>query len=178
MQLTENFSLAEFEESDTALRLGINNQVPAALIEDVRKTAHLGEDIRAALAEGAGKEVPITVSSGYRCEALERVICHKDFIRWCNRRAMNSADEHSWQAYFKTKGHPKGRSMDFKAPRFGTPYQIVKYLMGRPEVMAHVDQLIMEGAWVHVGWSENPRHTVKTATFAADGTPSYSTGLV
>lgn len=176
MQLTEHFSLAELIESDTATRLGIDNTPSQEVIENLRQTAELGELIRAALNENQPREVSIVVTSCHRCEALEREITRKDYARWCERRSVKQ-DEVSWRAYFKTKAHPKGRSLDFKAPRFGTPYQIVKFISSHPEIMARIDQIIMEGAWVHVAWSDNPRHEVKTATFDAEGHPTYTKGL-
>lgn len=176
MQLTPHFSLSELTESDTATRLGIRNLPPLEIIDDLRKTAELAEDIRAALNEGHSREVFMVVNSGYRCEALEREVTRKDYAKWCERHSVMQ-DEASWRMYFKNKAHPKGRSLDFKAPRFGTPYQIVKFISSRPELMARIDQIIMEGTWVHVAWSDTPRHEVKTATFDAEGHPTYTKGL-
>lgn len=176
-QLTEHFTLAELIESDTATRLGIDNTPLPDIVENLRKTAELGELIRATLNDGATQEIYLTINSGYRCEALEKIITRKDFEAWCARRGYAANDYGVWGMYFRNKGHPKGTAIDFKAPRFGTPYQIVKRIAARPEVMEHIDQIIMEGTWVHVAWSDNPRHEVKTATFDANGTPSYKKGL-
>jgi hypothetical protein len=176
MQLTEHFSLAELCASDTALRLGIDNAPPAELIDDLRETAELGELIRAALNEGQSREVFVVVTSGYRCEALERVLCAKDFARWCERRQV-VADEAAWKLYFKNKSHPKGRSLDIKAPRFGTPRQIAEFLVTRHGIMEKLDQLIEEGDWLHCAWSDSPRGEVKTARFDANGHPTYTKGL-
>lgn len=176
MQLTEHFSLSELVESDTALRLGIDNTPPAELIDNLRKTAELGELIRSALNEGRTREVYVIVTSGYRCEALEHVLCQKDFEHWCDRRQLIKDDD-AWRLYFKNKSHPAGRTIDLKAPRFGTPRQIAEFLMKRPEIMAHIDQMIEEGDWLHVSWSNSPRGEVKTARFDANGYPNYTKGL-
>lgn len=182
MNLSEHFTLAEMTRSDTAVRLGIDNTAPDRVVENLKRTAALGESIRAILAEEAGQEIPIIVTSGYRCEALERIWCQKDYVGWCDRR-MLPINDNTWHAYFATKAHPDGRAMDFHADKFGDPYHIVHILMRHQELMAEVDQLILEGVtvttegWVHVNWSAAPRHMIRTAMFEADGTPHYVNGL-
>ena len=81
MQLTEHFSLAELTDSDTAVRLGIDNTPPDTLMDNLRRTAEMGEVIRGILCEVARKEIIVTINSGYRCEALERAICWKDLSK-------------------------------------------------------------------------------------------------
>lgn len=176
MQLSEHFSLAELIESDTATRIGIDNTPPVDVVGNLLHTAELGELIRAALNENQPQEIFVTVTSGYRCEALERVLCQKDFERWCGRRQL-VADDAAWRMYFKSKAHPKGCSIDFKAPRFGSPRKIAEFLVTRPEIMARLDQLIEEGDWLHASWSDNPRGEVKTARFDSNGHPTYTKGL-
>ena len=63
------FTLKEFVESNTAARLGINNN-PS---EDVKKNIELlVEKILDPLREKFGK--PIIVTSGYRCKELNKVV--------------------------------------------------------------------------------------------------------
>lgn len=176
MQLTEHFSFEELSESDTATRLGIDNTPPENVVDNLLKTAALAESIRAALTEEAMRTVFVVVTSGYRCEALERVLTKGDFAEWCSKRDIQP-DDVAWRIYFRDKAHPKGKSLDFKAPRFGTPYQIVKFIASRPDLMAQIDKIIMEGDWVHVCWSDVPRHEVMTASFDATGKPTYKKGL-
>lgn len=176
MKLTKHFTLEEMVESDTALRLGIDNTPLPWVIDNLRKTASLGEMIREELSQQAGCDVPLLVLSGHRCEALEKIICAKDFAAWCKRRNADPRDPVVWSTYFLRKTHPQGRSIDFKAPTFGTPYQIVKFI-GTTEVMGHIDQIIMEGTWVHVAWSETPRHEILTATFDVNGVATYMKGV-
>ena len=179
MQLTPHFSLSEFTDSDTATRLGIDNTPGRDEIVNLRRNAGVMEAIRAALNEDAPKDVGdvyVTVTSGHRCEALEKVLCDKDYRGWCAKRGK-LRDPNSWAEYFARKAHPQGNGTDFKAPRFGTPYEIVKAISKRPEIMKRIDQIIMEGTWVHVGLSDNPRHQVVTATFDQNGKASYKMGL-
>lgn len=179
MQLTEHFTLAELTESETAVRLGIDNTPPDDVIENLKRTAELGESIRAILSEHAKRDVYIKVLYGYRCEALERVLCDKDYRSWCSRHILGDDDGLCWKQYFSKKGHPQGRCMDFHAPLAGNPYHIVHLLCGKPEIMAQVDQIILEGVtvrnegWIHVGWREIPRHQIMTAIFDKDGVPHY-----
>lgn len=69
MQITEHFTVEEFERSSTADRLGIANRVPAALLPNLRT---LCEVVLEPLRAFAGK--PIVISSGYRCPALNRAV--------------------------------------------------------------------------------------------------------
>ena len=174
MQLTQHFKLSEFTESDTALRLGIDNEPNNEVVGQLIRLAAVMEMVHTAF----NYAVPgtfISVSSGYRCEKLERVITQKDYAAWCLRHNYQENDE-SWARYFENKAHPKGHGCDWRAPKFGAPREIVKFISAKPEIMQHIDQIIMEGTWVHIGISDNPRHMVMSASFK-DGTPTYSNGV-
>lgn len=67
-QLTQNFTLAEFERSDTARAQGIDNSVPKALLPNVQRLAEFLQELRDAL----GKR--IIISSGYRGDTLNRMV--------------------------------------------------------------------------------------------------------
>ena len=164
--LTDHFSLAEITNSNTALRLGIDNSLPSTLLGAARSTAQSLERVRTLLG------VPIRISSGYRCEALERVLCSKDYISWCAKR-KTAADEASWAKYFAAKAHPKARAIDFTAPSFGSPLQIVKKLQASN---LSFGQLLMEGTWVHISF-DGDRRDVQTVTFDQTGTPIYTQGV-
>lgn len=131
MRLTEHFALAEFERSARAEELGIDNSVPAALLEAVTGTAVMLERIRAALGRIVGRDVPLSLTSGYRCAEVNRAVGSKP-----------SSD------------HIKGCAADFVAPSFGTPYQVALALAPQVRVLG-IGQLIYErnsrgGVWVHV----------------------------
>ena len=68
-QITEHFTVEEFERSSTADRLGIDNRVPEALLPNLKT---LCEVVLEPLRAFAGK--PIVISSGYRCPALNRAV--------------------------------------------------------------------------------------------------------
>lgn len=126
-----NFSLDEFCASDTATRLRIDNGLPEDLEPSAWATLAMLERIRAHLSKKAGKDVPITILSGYRCERLNAAV-----------NGSASSD------------HVKACAADIRAPAFGRPIDVAR------ELSAHVDalgigQLINEfpdgnKGWVHV----------------------------
>ena len=127
IQLSPHFTLEEFERSDTATRLGIDNTVPDELVPEAILTAEMAERIRAHLSALAGREIPMRISSGYRCIALNR--------------ALKSSDNGD---------HPKMAALDFSAPAFGSPLTICKALAPAVDQLG-IGQLIHEfGQWVHV----------------------------
>jgi hypothetical protein len=97
MKLSDNFYLAEFTQSDTALRLGIKNIPSPNIMGNLKKLADGLEQVRALLGH------PITVSSGYRSPTLNRAIGGSE----------NSA-------------HCLGYAADIKCWKFGTPDEIVR----------------------------------------------------
>lgn len=63
------FSFQEFERSDTAYRHGIDNTLPDSLKGNV---AALVDRVLDPLREAWGK--PVTVTSGYRCPELNKIV--------------------------------------------------------------------------------------------------------
>jgi hypothetical protein len=145
LQLSEHFRLSEFLRSETAARLGIDNTPSEEIVEALRRNAANMEGVRIVLG------VPIHISSGYRCLALNRALKSKD-----------------------TSAHVDGRATDFDAPAFGSPLAVCRQIEDSP---IHFDQLIYEHTWAHIAWArygEMPRRQV--LTLMKDG--SYSHGLV
>lgn len=99
MQLSDNFTLEEATFSDTAVRLGINNQPSPEQLENMKITAQGMETIRKLL----GK--PIRVNSWLRLPALNQAI----------GGALKSS-------------HMDGWAVDFTCPAFGDPYTVAKAL--------------------------------------------------
>jgi zinc D-Ala-D-Ala carboxypeptidase len=121
-----HFTLAEFSASDTATRLQIDNALPEHLLPNAESTLLMMERIRAQLCQLAGRDVPIRISSGYRCLALN----------W----ALKSAS---------TSDHVSACAVDWTAPAFGSPYEICLVLL-RHQAALGIGQLIHEyGRWVH-----------------------------
>lgn len=126
MYLSPHFTLDEFTASQTAARLGIDNDLPLDLVPTAKRTCTGLELVRGIL--GA----PILISSGYRCQELNKAIGGS-----------------------KVSQHMLAEAVDFTCPGFGTPDDIVKTLIARK---VPFDQLIIEfGRWVHISFSDNPR---------------------
>lgn len=142
--MTTHFTLAELIASDTAERLGIDNTPPQPVLKHLEVLANGLEQVRRLLGDN-----PMWVSSGYRCEELNRII----------RGSQTSAHMAGWAA-------------DFVCPAFGTPLEIVNTLEAS---QLGFDQLIQEGKWVHISFDPRRRREVLTAHFGPNGT-QYSRG--
>lgn len=127
-----HFTLAEFVASDTAKARGIDNTLPEDLEPAAWSTLALLEKIRAELSHLASRDVPISISSGYRCIEL-------------NAAVGSSAGS----------DHVRGCAADITAPTFGTPLEICRALAPLVSTLG-IGQLIYERprgvakAWVHV----------------------------
>ena len=164
-----NFSIRELCESDTAQRMGIDNSTPPpGVLQNLYLTQVGMERVRSLLGDH-----PIQVTSGFRCEALEKVLTAKDYASWCSRRGLTK-DDASWKQYFAGKAHPKGYAVDFKCPGFGRPLDIVR-LLAKSDLK--FDQCIEEGTWAHISFDPKGRKQVLSANFGADGTPTYTAGV-
>ena len=167
MKLTPHFTLEEFIESDTALRLGIDNRPPAPVVDNLKVTAVGMEQIREVLG------FPVFISSGFRCEELEKVLCWRDYLGWCRRHGKDS--EFAWPEYFARKGHPKGWCADWTCRGYGTPRRCI---LAVRQAGVLVDQLIEEGTWAHASFDPRLRGEVLTARFNENGEPTYTQGVV
>lgn len=147
MQLTNHFTLQELTHSDTAVRMGIDNTPPTAVHSNLVDTAQMLERIRDFLSERAGRPVPIHISSGYRCQALNR--------------SLKSSD---------TSDHVKGLAVDWTAPSFGTPVDVCRALAPVVDELG-IGQLIHEyGRWVHTGVPMQARGVNRVLTISSAGT--------
>jgi len=124
-QLTEHFSLEEFTFTE---HRNIDNTLPRDLVPNAIATCQMLERIRAALGQAKGREIPMYLTSGYRCLTLNR--------------SVGSAD---------TSDHVRGFAGDWHAPDFGTPYEVAMFLKDHVDQL-NIGQLIHEfGRWVHCG---------------------------
>lgn len=134
IQLSDHFWLSEFTVSQRATRLGINNQPPKVILDNLIHSASQMEIVRTLLGNH-----PITPSSVYRSPEL-------------NEKTPGSSS---------TSAHMTGFAVDFACPRFGTPRDIYEYLSMCDEIS--FDQLILEfDAWVHISFDSQNRNEVFT----------------
>lgn len=117
----------DWDEANTTQHRDIDNSIPVELYGVIKNTAANADKVRELL--GA----PMIVSSWYRCPLLNTAVGSNN----------------------NTSEHPLGRAIDFKAPRFGTPLQIVKKLVNEGAMIGW-NQLILEHDWVHISFPVPP----------------------
>lgn len=143
-QLTPHFTLEEFTATE---HRNFDNSLPRDLVANASSTCQMLERIRTALSQAKGVEVPMYLSSGYRCLLLNR--------------SVGSAD---------TSDHLKALAGDWTAPSFGTPYDVAQFLKDHV-VQLNIGQLIHEfGRWVHCGVSVPANPINRVITIDGQGT--------
>lgn len=152
MNLTPHFTIEELTASQTASREGIDNDPPLRVVAALKRTALGLERVRVLLNAHA-----IHVNSGFRSEALERVVARSGFIAYCRKHGIY-ADEMAWRGYFPSKQHPTGEAVDFTSPTFGTPARIMRLLVDSDFdfdqcILEMVDPVTGLGGWVHISFA-------------------------
>lgn len=142
-KLSAHFTLGEFLASQTAARYNIDNTPTPEVLENLKKTAALLEEVRTLL---GGK--PLFISSGYRSPDLNHAI----------GGVANSA-------------HTFGQAADFTCPEFGTVRDVCDAIINTTNIS--FDQVIREfdaggHGWCHIAWRDNPRR--QALTIDAGGT--------
>ena len=145
--ITPNFRLSEFLDSETAVRLDLDNTPTPDVLANLRNVLIPGMQ---AVRNILGK--PIFITSGYRSPAVNRAV----------RGAANSQ-------------HVTGHAADFKCPAFGPPIDVAAELVRHMDKLKF-DQLIQEGQWVHISFAPRPRNQVLTAHFEGGGV-RYTQGV-
>ena len=124
MNLSPHFTLAELQASNKAAQLGLDNTPPQELVPRLIRLAEMLERVRSTLG------VPITITSGYRGQQLNRAV-----------GGVTSSD------------HTQGHAADIVAPGFGSPHAVATALAPLVSTLG-IGQLILEGVkgkqWVHL----------------------------
>lgn len=134
MKITKNFTLEELLRSATASRLGIPNTPSLSVTHNlILLCNHILQPLRNAY----GK--PIIVNSGYRSPELNKAI----------GGAKNSQ-------------HMRGQAADIKGSGGTIPQENRHLFELIQKLNLPFDQLIDEKnySWIHVSFSDNPRHQV------------------
>jgi len=154
MKLSAHFDIDEFTCSDTAARMCINNDLPIELLAEAKKTADMMEAIRAYLSDRLGKPCPIIITSAYRCPQLNK--------------AIGSSE---------TSDHIKMMACDFKAPAFGSPYDICREIAPAMSMLG-IGQIIYEfESWIHVSTRIPDKVINRIITINKDGTHAGIVGV-
>lgn len=127
-QLSANFGL---EELCATQHREFVNIPPPEVVETLRSTAAQMEAVRKLLGDRV-----ISVSSGYRCRALNR--------------AVGGA---------ATSAHLSGHAVDFNCYGYGDPLAVCRALAASDMPF---DQVIQEGSWVQVSFDPRLRRQVLT----------------
>jgi hypothetical protein len=138
-RLTAHFAL---EELACTQHREFDNTPPPEVVATLRNTAAQMEAVRRLLGDR-----PISVSSGYRCRALNRAV-----------------------GGVRTSAHLSGHAVDFNCYGFGDPLAVCRAVAASD---LPFDQLIEEGSWVHISF--DPRMRRQVLTRRRDG--SYGRGL-
>ncbi len=97
------------------------------------------------------RDLPIKVHSCYRSPAV-------------NKEVGGSS----------ASAHMDGDAIDFSCPTFGTPQACAKAII---DSGIKFDQIIYEGAWVHISFAEAMRSNVLTAHFLPGQRTTYTEGI-
>jgi hypothetical protein len=131
MKLSSNFHIEEFEASETAARLGLDNSIPASLVPNATRAAMLLEQVRIVLGG-----LPITVTSGYRSPVV-------------NKAVGGAAGSQ----------HLKALAADFICPKFGSPKKIAEAIMAAN--LNYDQLILEFGRWVHISVAEEGKQPRK-----------------
>ena len=149
MQLSKHFSLKEMTKSMTAQRRGIDNTPGAGEIKCLGDLCwKVLEPLRAHF------DKPVTITSGYRSEALCEAIGSK-----------------------KTSQHAKGQAVDleiFGVPNIQTAYWLQNNVDFDQLIMEYYDKDDPTGGWVHISYHESDSNRKQVLT--VDG-KKYTEGL-
>ena len=125
MRLSKNFTLEEFERSDTAKRLKIDNHVPQFAVPRLRT---LCEKVLQPVRDHFG--VPIIITSGYRCPDLNDAV----------KGATSSQ-------------HMKGEAADFKIRTQNIQlYDIYLWMVDNLQFDQLIWEVRPNSRWIHVSY--------------------------
>jgi hypothetical protein len=147
-QLSANFWLREFTESDHAARMGIKIVAPAEVILNLQHLCvQVLQPLRDEVKRVYHREYPFSVTSGYRPP-------------WLNTLVKGS----------KHSAHLWGGGADTKVPGISV-YDFSKFVEGYVHILP-IDQVIYEyGEWTHIAIApdgKEPRRQVLTAVYDHD----------
>lgn len=144
MKLSENFTLEEMLQSQTAVRLVVKEQFEPshAVIENLKKLCvNVLEPLRILL------KMPINITSGYRCKRLNKLIGGAN-----------------------TSQHIQGKAVDFKV--HGYDIEMLFDLISSSGIK--FDQVIQEfDSWIHISFSDGENRNEKLMAIKKGGKTQY-----
>jgi zinc D-Ala-D-Ala carboxypeptidase len=145
MKISKDLTLAEVSKSNTAIKLGIDNEPKG---EHLNNMIHTANAIFQPMREHFGK--PIFVSSGYRSPELNKAIGGAATSQHCKGEALD---------------------LDNDAVEYPTNKDIFNYIKNHLDF----DQLIWEfdGAWVHVSYNKDKNRKQVLRALKVNGKTIY-----
>ena len=134
MKLTENFSLKEMTQSQTALKNNIDNEPNAEQIENLKQ---LCQTILQPIREDF--QLPIKITSGFRSPQLCEILGSKSTSQHCANECA---------------------AADFEIPGVDNKKvfkHIIENLPFDQIILEYYDDSDINSGWIHVSWSQNPR---------------------
>jgi hypothetical protein len=153
MNLSKNFTMAEFTKSDTATKLGIDNTPKGEHLEAAKK---LFENIVQKVRDHFG---PTVLNSGYRCPEL-------------NEAVRGS----------KTSQHCQGEAADIEVPGVPNA-DVAQWVVDNCEfdqvILEFYTPGIPDSGWVHVSYNSDGKQRKQVLTaMKENGKTVYKQGLV
>jgi hypothetical protein len=152
MQLSKNFTMAEFIKSDTANRLGIDNTPQGEHLENAKE---LFENVVQKVRDHFG---PTVLNSGYRCPELNEAV----------RGSKTSQHCHGEAADIEVPGVANGELAQWIVENLDFDQVILEfYTPGQPS-----------SGWVHVSYKADGTNRNKALTASRiDGKTVYTNGI-
>ena len=133
MKLSENFSLKEMTQSQTALKNNIDNSPNVTQIDNLQQ---LCQNILQPLRDDF--QLPIKITSGFRSKELAEMI-------------GSNPDKSQ---------HSKGMAADFEIPGVDNKKvfkHIIENLPFDQVILEYYDESDINSGWIHCSWSPEPR---------------------
>jgi len=151
VKLSNNFTLTEFEKSQTAIRQGLDNSMPEEHLENAKA---LCENVLQKVRDHFGIT---TINSGYRGSAL-------------NKAVGGSAKSQ----------HCKGQAADIEVPGIST-FDVAKWTERHTDfdqvILEFYTPGIPDSGWVHVSYNIAGNRKKSLTATKVDGRTHYSLGL-
>ena len=151
MKLSKNFSLAEFEKSQTATRRGLDNSMPK---EHLDNAIALCENVLQKVRDHFG---PVNINSGYRGDELNKAVGGSSRSQHCKGQAAD----------IEVAGVPN--------------YHLAKWIEENTDfdqvILEFYTSGIPDSGWVHVSYNTEENRGKSLTASRVDGKTQYSLGL-
>jgi hypothetical protein len=152
MKLSENFTLAEFTKSQTAIRMGIDNTPEEEHLENAKA---LFENVVQPVREQFG---PTTINSGYRGPALNEAVGGSSKSQHCKGQAVD----------IEVPGVPNAEVAEWIEENLDFDQLILEfYTPGIPD-----------SGWVHVSYNGDANRKSVLTAMKENGKTVYKQGLI